>query len=316
MEEAAAVAMDYITTLDNLPAEVQHLLVEIKHKETKSQELLQEITKETSRYIRHSLRSGATPLSTKDEQIPQKIDQNYAEVDRLAQEKLKIAERLGLLIQRARTRLDYDLRRVLILQGDDPGQPAFVSTSRNPVQEINDSLRLAIADAAPIIPPAPVVLSAVQPPAQKKRKVTATVAAASIKLPSPAPATVPVLPQRTRLAQQQSHRASPARGRQAQPEPPGPDEDAEGEDDVEEGNGDEDEDNEDKTLYCFCQKMSYGEMVACDNAECAYQWFHLPCVNLKPPLPEVWYCSDCISKGVAGSSVDNAGPERTKKRKR
>ncbi|KAI9463309.1 hypothetical protein BJY52DRAFT_76876 [Lactarius psammicola] len=316
MEEAAVVAMDYITTLDNLPAEVQHLLVEIKHKETKSQELLQEITKETSRYIRHSLRSGAAPLSTKDEQIPQKIDQNYAEVDRLAQEKLKIAERLGLLIQRARTRLDYDLRRVLILQGDDPGQPAFVSTSRNPVQEINDSLRLAIAEAPPIIPPAPVVVSAAQAPAQKKRKVTGTVAAASIKLPSPAPAAVPVLPQRTRLAQQQSHRASPARGRQAQPEPPGPDEDAEGEDDVEEGNGDEDEDNEDKTLYCFCQKMSYGEMVACDNAECTYQWFHLPCVNLKPPLPEVWYCSDCISKGVAGSSVDNAGPERTKKRKR
>ena len=71
---------------------------------------------------------------------------------------------------------------------------------------------------------------------------------------------MPVLPQRTRLAQQQSHRASPARGRQAQPEPPGPDEDAEGDDDVEEGNGDEDEDNEDKTLYCFCQKMSYGEV--------------------------------------------------------
>ncbi|KAF8273368.1 hypothetical protein EI94DRAFT_1769378 [Lactarius quietus] len=299
MEEAAAVAMDYITTLDNLPAEVQHLLVEIKHKETKSQELLQEITKETSRYIRHSLRSGATPLSTKDEQIPQKIDQNYAEVDRLAQEKLKIAERLAFLIH-----------------GDDPGQPTFVSTSRNPVQEMNDNLRLAIAEAAPIAPAQKSALFDPLPPSPPpladdsyvilERKVAATVAAASIKLPSPAPAAVPVLPQRTRLAQQQSHRASPARGRQAQPEPPGPDEDAEGEDDVEEGNGDEDEDNEDKTLYCFCQKMSYGEMVACDNAECAYQWFHLPCVNLKPPLPEVWYCSDCISKGAAGSLVDNA----------
>ena len=128
---------------------------------------MQEITKETSRYIRHSLRSGTAPLSTKDEQIPQKIDQNYAEVDRLAQEKLKIAERLGFLIQRARTRLDYDLRRVLILQGDDPGQPAFVSTSRNPVQEINDNLRLAIAETTPIVPPAPVVLPAAQAPAQK-----------------------------------------------------------------------------------------------------------------------------------------------------
>jgi len=128
---------------------------------------LQEITKETSRYIRHSLRGGAAPLSNKDEQIPQKIDQNYAEVDQLAQEKLKIAERLGFLIQRARTRLDYDLRRVLILQGDDPGQPAYASTSRNPVQEINESLRLAIAEAAPIVPPTPVVLSAPPPPTQK-----------------------------------------------------------------------------------------------------------------------------------------------------
>ncbi|KAH9021859.1 hypothetical protein EDB84DRAFT_1511396 [Lactarius hengduanensis] len=288
MEEAAAVAMDYIATLDNLPAEVQHLLVEIKHKETKSQELLQEITKETS----------GIPCA------------NYAEVDRLAQEKLKIAERLGLLIQRARTCLDYDLRRVLVLQGDDPSQPALVSTSRNPVQEINDTLRLAIANAAPIIPPAPVVLSAVQPPAQKSALIRLTLPPLADKLTRYCreKATVPVLPQRTRLAQQQSHRASPSRGRQAQPEPPGPDEDAEGEgeDDVEEGNGDEDED---KALYCFCQKMSYGEMVACDNTECAYQW------SIKPPLPEVWYCSDCSSKGVTGSSVDNAGPERTKKRK-
>lgn len=113
------------------------------------------------------MRSGATPLSTKDEQIPQKIDQSYAEVDKLAQEKVALAERLGNLIQRARTRLDYDLRRVLILQGDDPGQPAFVSTSRNPVQEINDNLRLAIAEASPIVPPPPVALSAAPAPAQK-----------------------------------------------------------------------------------------------------------------------------------------------------
>lgn len=275
-------------------------------------ELLQEITKETSRYIRHSLRSGATPLSTKDEQIPQKIDQSYAEVDKLADEKIQLSERLGTLIQRARTRLDYDLRRVLILQGDDPGQPAFVSTSRNPVQEMNDSLRLAIAESSPIIPQQPVVLSTTQAPTQKstfcppfltsyrrglkvplpyvERKVVGIAAASSIKQPSPVPTSTPVLPQRTRLAQQQSHRPPPARARQIQQEIPGPDEDAEGEDDVEEGNGDEDEDNEDKTLYCFCQKMSYGEvcvtsvltffliitdfyqMVACDNAECRYQW--------------------------------------------
>ncbi|KAH9989465.1 hypothetical protein BJV77DRAFT_1130378 [Russula vinacea] len=303
MEEAAAVAMDYISTLDNLPAEVQHLLVEIKHKDTKAQELQQEINKETSRYIRHSLRSGATPLSSKDEQIPQKIDQSFAEAEKLSQEKIQLrSASAGSFSARAR--------------GDDPGQPAFVSTSRNPVQEMNDNLRLAIAaEASPVASPPPTVLATTQAPTQKKRKVTALAAAASVKQPSPVPTSVPVIPQRTRLAQQQSHRPPPARGRQVQPELPGPDEDAEGEDDIEEGNGDEDEDNEDKTLYCFCQKMSYGEMVACDNTECTYQWFHLPCVNLKPPLPEIWYCSDCVSKGVAGS-VDSTGPERQKKRKR
>jgi chromatin modification-related protein YNG2 len=272
------------------------------------------------------LRSGATPLSTKDEQIPQKIDQSYAEVDKLAQEKILLADRLGTLIQRARTRLDYDLRRVLILQGEDPGQPAFVSTSRNPVQEMNDNLRLAIAESSPIVPPPPVVLSTTQPPTQKstfclltpfpshrlvgltsvasvlpyiERKVIGIAAASSVKQPSPAPISTPVLPQRTRLAQQQSHRPPPARGRQIQQEIPGPDEDAEGEDDVEEGNGDEDEDNEDKTLYCVCQKMSYGEvcvtfryyrviliitdfyqMVACDNSECTYQWVGSSRINL------------------------------------
>jgi chromatin modification-related protein YNG2 len=225
--------------------------------------------------------SGATPLSTKDEQIPQKIDQSYADVDKLAQEKIQLSERLGTLIQRARTRLDYDLRRVLILQGEDPGQPAFVSTSRNPIQEMNDSLRLAIAESSPIVPTPPVVLSTTQAPTQKstfcslpfltsprgltvapyiERKVTGIAAAASVKQPSPVPTSTPVLPQRTRLAQQQSHRPPPVRGRQIQQEIAGPDEDAEGEDDVEEGNGDEDEDNEDKTLYCVCQKMSYGEV--------------------------------------------------------
>jgi chromatin modification-related protein YNG2 len=138
-------------------------------------ELQQEIAKETSRYIRHSLRSGATPLSTKDEQIPQKIDQSFAEAEKLSQEKIQLAERLGGLIQRARTRLDYDLRRVLILQGDDPGQPAFVSTSRHPVQEMNDSLRLAIAaEASPIPSPPPTVLATTQAPTQKSMFVFST----------------------------------------------------------------------------------------------------------------------------------------------
>lgn len=46
--------------------------------------------------------------------------------------------------------------------------------------------------------------------------------------------------------------------------------------------GDEDGDIEaDEPTYCYCNGVSYGEMVACDSDDCAREWFHLACVGLK-----------------------------------
>lgn len=50
---------------------------------------------------------------------------------------------------------------------------------------------------------------------------------------------------------------------------------------------------DDKQLYCFCQSVSYGEMVACDGENCKYEWFHYTCVNLKEPPKGAWYCPEC-----------------------
>jgi hypothetical protein len=45
---------------------------------------------------------------------------------------------------------------------------------------------------------------------------------------------------------------------------------------------DEDEDiNPDEPLYCYCNGVSYGEMVGCDADGCEREWFHLECVGLK-----------------------------------
>ncbi|GLA82181.1 hypothetical protein AtubIFM56815_006361 [Aspergillus tubingensis] len=56
---------------------------------------------------------------------------------------------------------------------------------------------------------------------------------------------------------------------------------------------DEDEDGEPR--YCYCNEISFGEMVACDNDACPREWFHLSCVGLtKPPGKNVkWYCNEC-----------------------
>lgn len=38
---------------------------------------------------------------------------------------------------------------------------------------------------------------------------------------------------------------------------------------------------EDEPRYCYCNGVSYGEMVACDADGCAKEWFHLECVGLR-----------------------------------
>lgn len=49
----------------------------------------------------------------------------------------------------------------------------------------------------------------------------------------------------------------------------------------------------DEGPYCICQRGSFGEMVACDNDNCEFQWFHYECVGMKEqPLGE-WLCPSC-----------------------
>ncbi|KAG6016386.1 hypothetical protein E4U43_003734 [Claviceps pusilla] len=51
----------------------------------------------------------------------------------------------------------------------------------------------------------------------------------------------------------------------------------------------------DEPTYCYCNSVSYGEMVACDADGCEREWFHLACVGLKvaPGSKTKWYCEDC-----------------------
>ncbi|CAG8983364.1 hypothetical protein HYALB_00000531 [Hymenoscyphus albidus] len=62
---------------------------------------------------------------------------------------------------------------------------------------------------------------------------------------------------------------------------------------------DEEEEEEeigaDEPTYCYCNGVSYGEMVACDANACAKEWFHLECAGLKvaPKGNAKWYCNEC-----------------------
>uniref|UniRef100_A0A336MQ31 Inhibitor of growth protein n=1 Tax=Culicoides sonorensis TaxID=179676 RepID=A0A336MQ31_CULSO len=45
--------------------------------------------------------------------------------------------------------------------------------------------------------------------------------------------------------------------------------------------------------YCICNQVSYGDMVACDNEDCPFEWFHYPCVGITSSPKGKWYCPQC-----------------------
>lgn len=58
----------------------------------------------------------------------------------------------------------------------------------------------------------------------------------------------------------------------------------------------DDEEAGDDRKYCSCQNVSFGNMVACDNEDCPYEWFHWGCVGLKSDPKGMWYCPECSEK--------------------
>jgi len=233
-----------------------------------------------------------------DKALLMRISAGQLEIETLSNEKINLTQRLVELLTRTRARLDADLARVRILQGESPNDirassfhnptphssTSPYSTRRmdsNPILQLEQNLRSAIAIGSPTAEPG---ILALTPPSSgtynKKRRLTTTT---SIKLPSPAPVQ-PLsgsIHPRSRLSRQVTLK-------DVEESEPDADADAEGEEDIE---GEDAED--DSTPYCFCRKQSYGDMIGCDNPNCPYQWFHILCVGVKTPLPDKWYCPDC-----------------------
>ena len=51
-----------------------------------------------------------------------------------------------------------------------------------------------------------------------------------------------------------------------------------------------------ETTYCFCNYISYGNMIKCDNSNCEKKWFHFHCVGLKNQPKGKWFCSEQCAK--------------------
>ncbi|OMJ87680.1 hypothetical protein SteCoe_10524 [Stentor coeruleus] len=52
--------------------------------------------------------------------------------------------------------------------------------------------------------------------------------------------------------------------------------------------------NDENKTYCYCGKVSYGEMIECEGSTCKREWFHMECVGLTTQPGGSWYCDDCL----------------------
>jgi hypothetical protein len=56
--------------------------------------------------------------------------------------------------------------------------------------------------------------------------------------------------------------------------------------------------DEHEPLYCYCNRVSFGKMLACENDACeGGQWFHFPCLGIASAPKGKWYCATCRAAG-------------------
>ncbi|KAG8803630.1 Inhibitor of growth protein 3 [Serendipita sp. 398] len=53
--------------------------------------------------------------------------------------------------------------------------------------------------------------------------------------------------------------------------------------------------------WCYCERVSFGNMIGCDGPNCKREWFHWECVGItrEPPVNSKWFCRDCEAQEPA-----------------
>ncbi|OCF57092.1 hypothetical protein L486_05951 [Kwoniella mangroviensis CBS 10435] len=335
-EEAAHVATELVSSLDNLPGEVVFLLEEIREKDVRINQLIQRINTrhigltKTAKSLSTLPSSTATfplpippgsplptsHLSPKDAQNLTKIRVEWVKVEILQDEKLKLAERMERIVNRARQRANHEWIKV--------GGKEIVTDDGILVDGDSKVGIMGEMGGSDLILPSTGLGTGVDARPQKKRKPNTmflpSPSTSSSMPPPPAPVRSHSSSNRPSISTSHRHPISRHHSSVAALSDPDLDADGENEDIDVDAEGEVDtagETETDDTLYCICQQKSYGEMIGCDNDSCQYEWFHVKCVNMSAGhLPETWYCPDCVKKlGLLSSDGKMPGTNRKNRKK-
>jgi chromatin modification-related protein YNG2 len=259
--DAASVLEQYVSDLDNLPAELAHILEEIRDKDLKFYETRKRIQQRDNQIHKFIKANGSLAENPKEAPTYPKIRADFEKAMLLQQQKCDLSNTGLYIISRHVKRLNDEVRKLendglLAPSGNNSSysvEPSSrqssvpVSASRTrPSSAIGVSGGLSIAGERKTTPNGP----------------SSRAGTPSLSRP----------PKRMKL--------NGDKGPQIYVRPNG-------------SSGHHTNGDEEEVLYCMCQEVSFGNMVACDNPDCQYEWFHYDCVGLTEPPNGTWYCPMC-----------------------
>lgn len=249
--------------VSNLQAEFKHIMEEIGSRESICAETRRQNQLKDQQFMKYGKQSGFTTPSVKEGDLLNDVVAGLNKCKEKQLEKCVLANTAAYVVSKHLATLE---NKIALLEADEvlaPLEDEEDDIEQPPDNTPNDRKRKSHNQS-----------STPGAPALKRRKNVPT----SMRNRSNG--------RRTPLQSSDANAGSPSQGSDIEAY-----QDADDDDDLFSNNIENDDD--DKTLYCFCQRVSYGEMVACDGPNCKHEWFHYGCVNLKEPPKGIWYCPEC-----------------------
>ncbi|CCH58136.1 hypothetical protein TBLA_0A03360 [Henningerozyma blattae CBS 6284] len=274
---------DILHSISNLQNESDHLLKEIKEGNLKAAERREKYNCDSNKLSKYIKKNGSLAINVEEERISAQM-RDYLDVSlSLQRENFVRANTILFLVSKHLKKLENDLE---VLEADgllapidhsynsdssDSHTTTARSTKQSSAQEIKNRERKRRNSSINQASTASVL------PSMKRKKVNASVSIASPMTSSNLPATY------NNLTPTKVESEVPAKSRRK----------LGASSTSNKKEHDNNNNDDDKALYCYCQSVSYGEMVACDGPTCKKEWFHYECVSLKEPPKGSWYCEEC-----------------------
>lgn len=251
-----------IQDVSNLQEEFQYILEEIRRADTTTTDHKKKFSQkdlQIQKFIKHN---GSTTANPNEEQIAKEARNDITDIEKLQDEKCTLANTALFLVSRHLAKLEKSMK---ILE-DDGVLPLAEDEVESGTEFSRESSVLSTTERKKRVP----LIGTSVSPVMKKKKTSRSASTQRHPDLQRQPSRTPDLGTLDNVPKVRTNEPKIKGDRHSF-----------------------ENDEEDKTLYCFCQRVSFGEMVACDGPNCKYEWFHYTCVDLKEPPKGTWYCPDC-----------------------